>query len=527
MAGMRQIPFLKKKAAGDRPDGKVFRFRLRYGFAALPVVLVLIAVMIWLSYRSIYDMQRSIVDSLEEGASSSLNSWVGSVISEMEIHRTNIESFFADEEAMEEYLAGTYEHYEKYPLGVYVGDDSGYYADASGWDGGEDYVVTERQWYLEGKDSYAFRFGEPYIDAMTGRICVSVAARMHYDEAVRVMVADLYMDYPESLVRELNAEETLDGVLLVSGKGQIVITGSGQGLDGNTLADLDGQSLTELSGAQSRELAELLAEGAASENANPDGSADSNALGVASGETAVYTLGSGLHKTYAYVTYARAADWYLVALIDGSTLIAPILKFLPLVVLLGVLAILALTWLAGKYEASVAEMQHRATTDKLTGLLNRDGFRRELEPGGKIRTEGMLILLDLDNFKAINDNLGHPEGDKVLTLFAELLSDFFDRPNNRCARIGGDEFAVIITRAISQESAVHMMERFMKRSREAFRADYEAYGLSVSAGAAFCSPERDYDALYKTADALLYTAKTGGKGRFCVEETQAAADSKV
>jgi len=483
---------MNRQAAAGKGKRKAPRLRFRYGFAAVPVVTVLILVVLGLSVNSVYSMQQSIIVSLEQGCADTLGKWAESVTAELELHRSNIEGFFDDQEAMGIYISGTYGQYESYPLGIYMGDDTGYYYDGSGWSGGDDYVVTERPWYQDGKDSRDFVFGEPYLDAMTGKICISVSARLDWDEAVRVLAADMYMDYPQQLVRALHDTNELDEVMLVAGQGRVVMAASQSGIEGSDLSAMDVPRY--------QKAAELIADGAEAD------------------EGLVCTVSGRLNRTRAYLVSVPGTGWYIVTYMKDSTLLAPLLRFLPLAALLGILAVAALVYLAGKYVRSVAEMEHRATTDKLTGILNREGFRRAVEPDGQTITTGMLILLDLDNFKSVNDNLGHPEGDRVLVLFAELMKQFFDRSTNRYARIGGDEFAVVIEHEITTGTAVHMLERFNAKVHETFDETYGAYGLSVSAGAAFCRPDRNYTALYKRADELLYQAKTDGKGRFHVEE---------
>ena len=91
-----------------------------------------------------------------------------------------------------------------------------------------------------------------------------------------------------------------------------------------------------------------------------------------------------------------------------------------------------------------------AAREKLTGLLNREGFEKHMEEFlHSPHSLGVLILLDLDNFKKINDSLGHPQGDKVLKIFAGALKGVF-RQHDYVGRIGGDEFTVFIPNALPQ-----------------------------------------------------------------------------
>ena len=114
--------------------------------------------------------------------------------------------------------------------------------------------------------------------------------------------------------------------------------------------------------------------------------------------------------------------------------------------------------------AAAAELARRASVDPLTGLANRAGFSRRLrealagleEPGPPGAPRGpapALLLLDLDDFKTINDSLGHSSGDEVLRVVAERLRGCL-RPGDLAARLGGDEFAVLVPQVGDEDEAV-------------------------------------------------------------------------
>jgi len=262
-------------------------FGFQYGFAAVPVVLALIVVLLGLSIHSIYSMRENIVLSEEAASADAVDQWVERVKRELNIHRTNMEAFFSDREAMEDYLLSTYDVFEEYPMGIYMGDETGYYFDSSGWIAGDDFIVTERQWFLEGKDTYNFTFGTPYIDAFTGNICVSVSARMHDQDTVTVMAADLYTDYPEELVLNLKETSSLDEVMLVDGTEKTVVASSDKNLNGLILTDLSGSLYKKISGM------------------------------LENGET------SASGTNIIWITHAEAADWYVVGVMKRSAMLGP------------------------------------------------------------------------------------------------------------------------------------------------------------------------------------------------------------
>jgi diguanylate cyclase (GGDEF)-like protein/PAS domain S-box-containing protein len=158
-------------------------------------------------------------------------------------------------------------------------------------------------------------------------------------------------------------------------------------------------------------------------------------------------------------------------------------------------------------------------TDPLTGLLNRRAFRERLEQelrrlkqsGGR----GALAYVDLDNFKAVNDRLGHAAGDDLLRSLAAIMR-LRVRPEDLVARIGGDEFVIWMS-DVASEVAVRRMEELVQASREALEwhsADPD-HPLGLSLGLVLCDPERldTADKLLADADKAMYQAKRAGKGR--------------
>lgn len=172
-----------------------------------------------------------------------------------------------------------------------------------------------------------------------------------------------------------------------------------------------------------------------------------------------------------------------------------------------------------RMENQLSEARTEAEYDRLTGLYNRNGFeRRAAEFLRQDHPRGVLILLDLDNFKQINDCEGHPEGDRVLRRFAGCLSGTF-RQGDVTGRIGGDEFVVLIPnsmqRGILEEKFVILLEEI----RRALGEWYEKYRVSASIGAVLVDGTvRDYKKPYRCADTALYISKYLGKDCFYINE---------
>ncbi len=124
--------------------------------------------------------------------------------------------------------------------------------------------------------------------------------------------------------------------------------------------------------------------------------------------------------------------------------------------------------------------------DDLTGLYNRRGFsdlgEQHLKLARRSARAVLLVYLDVDDLKTINDTLGHQMGDRALTRVADVLRETF-RQSDIIARIGGDEFAVMALEA-SEENESHLLDRLKKRFKEVNRESTVPYELSVSVGAA-------------------------------------------
>ena len=164
-----------------------------------------------------------------------------------------------------------------------------------------------------------------------------------------------------------------------------------------------------------------------------------------------------------------------------------------------------------KLESAIDETKR----DPLTGLYNRKGIEEEINILlQKNPNVGIMMMLDLDNFKKINDNEGHQIGDKALKVFANCLRKIF-RPEDIIARMGGDEFTVFIASHLNEQSMKQKCERLLEQSRIALKEYYKKYNVSVSIGVAYISNDtKTYEQLYKSSDSALYKAKNSGKNTF-------------
>ena len=187
------------------------------------------------------------------------------------------------------------------------------------------------------------------------------------------------------------------------------------------------------------------------------------------------------------------------------------------------------------------QLIQQAYTDSLTGMPNRAMFRKKLED--EVATAGerpvTVLLLDIDDFKLVNDNLGHSSGDELLTTIAERLRSQV-RPGDVLARLGGDEFAILL-RELDPADASSLAERLLAVAHETIRLGSRDITCSLSIGIATstgCEPSASglvcADQLLGNADLAMYAAKRAGRNGYAIfdptmtmsvlEEAQQRAD---
>lgn len=168
-----------------------------------------------------------------------------------------------------------------------------------------------------------------------------------------------------------------------------------------------------------------------------------------------------------------------------------------------------------------AELQHRALHDPLTDLANRSLFResssRSLARAAREDRSVAVLFLDVDDFKQINDSLGHAAGDRMLQAIAERLRSCI-RAYDVAARLGGDEFGVLVEES-DVGVATAVADLIMRSMEKPILLVGHQVTVGCSLGIAVSDPERaDVDELLRNADAAMYMAKSRGKGRYEIFE---------
>ncbi|SHG58348.1 diguanylate cyclase (GGDEF) domain-containing protein [Kaistia soli DSM 19436] len=174
--------------------------------------------------------------------------------------------------------------------------------------------------------------------------------------------------------------------------------------------------------------------------------------------------------------------------------------------------------------AAQSELERQARTDFLTGLPNRRQFEmslhREWRRAARTRTDLAVILFDADNFKGLNDKHGHAIGDEMLKLVAGVLDEAARRPGDLPARIGGEEFAMVLADTTA-EGAAFVAERIRSDLEARSLSDHggiRAVTLSAGVAATLGGAAGSATALLAAADAALYLAKQNGRDRVQVHQ---------
>lgn len=164
------------------------------------------------------------------------------------------------------------------------------------------------------------------------------------------------------------------------------------------------------------------------------------------------------------------------------------------------------------------QLRREAQEDGLTGILNRKGALCSIEKALAGSGDGTLLLMDIDNFKKVNDTYGHMAGDRVLVMLAEILQKNM-RKGDVVARLGGDEFLAYLTGCSIREIASKRVESIEEQFRKAAEP-YSLANLTVSTGIAVRKDESTFEELYREADRALYQVKNGKKGGYAFGEKE-------
>ncbi len=163
-------------------------------------------------------------------------------------------------------------------------------------------------------------------------------------------------------------------------------------------------------------------------------------------------------------------------------------------------------------------LEQRANFDGLTGLLSRDSFFSRMESLRVRNQSNVLMIVDVDHFKKINDNFGHPIGDEALILLGSVFRRIL-RTNDVVGRIGGEEFGIFLPDTSASEGQIigeiirHEIENTIFEPHHKMR-----HVITVSIGVTDIAPHQDRAALMGNADTALFTAKRRGRNQVALFE---------
>jgi len=172
-------------------------------------------------------------------------------------------------------------------------------------------------------------------------------------------------------------------------------------------------------------------------------------------------------------------------------------------------------------EAELEHVSEQVREDQLTGTLNRrgldDAMQREIARAQRKHTPLCVAILDLDNFKKLNDTYGHQAGDDALVHLTNVVKKTL-RPTDIVARFGGEEFVIVFAET-DVKQAVDVMRRLQRElTKRFFLHDNERLLITFSAGVAALRPDESQDAILARADKAMYQAKLQGKNRVVTAE---------
>ena len=303
------------KQGVERAGKRSLGIRAKLIAVIIPIVIIIIVSFFALSRNVIVEKAEAELIARSEGYAKDIYAWSNQILTELTLYRDSIESGeFADDDEILEYMKISVDRNSAYPVGLYMGDDSGIYLDASGWVPEDDWVLTERDWYLEGKAHETFAFGEPYYDSLTGDMCVSATVRMSNQDVVRVLAVDVYLDYACDLVSQIAAKGS-GRSFLVTKSSQTVIAHPDESMMAVTL---DAPGLDKLYADVGRALSE--------------------------GKRGLVSLKGNRGTYFVCIDEISGTDWLLVSYVSRSDVLADLerLEFIMILIAVGAAAVLSL-----------------------------------------------------------------------------------------------------------------------------------------------------------------------------------------
>lgn len=478
-----------------QPDGSGYRANKRRMLVSV-LVLSVLAVIIVVMFHYMYDSARKSI----------LNTWENNVIQlarnteytlvhsvdAVNMSSYDIEKMIADGSSNDEirdYLIREKNGYasivDNNYTGVY-GYVRGEYLEATGWQPPEDYVPTQRPWYTEAVENNGkVTFVSTYTSLQTKELMISVSKLL--SDGNSVLAIDVYIDGLRNQLYDLVLRKGVKSAFVVDSKGNVVLHSDEYEIGKNYLTDGD---------EYHKDLV-------------------SRALDIAGGDG--YSEEDAENDEIIFAEDIND-DWCAVIVLNESAQLRSIqYVYIALVAFLG-LAIVIWFLISGRVDrkfreaerlsTEVTEVKEIAETDALSGLRNRrsgeEGVRALISKG----TKGLFLLMDVDDFKSVNDTYGHDVGDLVIVAVADALRNTF-REGDIVFRLGGDEYAVYVPGLTDDEARDHLVERIRAEIGRIAIPEMDNRPVVSSIGASyFLAEEGDtFEDLYQRADQEMYEEK--------------------
>jgi len=292
---------------------KGMSIRLKLICIVIPIFLVLVISFFALARNMVDKTSKERLEAESQVYTEQISSWTNQIFGELQVYLDTIETGgFKNDDEILAYMETTVDKNEAYSVGLYMGDDSGVYLDGSGWVPGDDWVLVERDWYIDGKDNEELAFGEPYYDSMTGQVCVSASVLVDYDKATRVLATDVYLDYVSSLMTEIADKSDVEALLVTTGT-QTVIAHIDENMMAVTLDSDDIDSLYNNIGKH-----------------------------VADGKTGFVSVDGDDGEYYVCMNPVEHSDWYLVTYVKEKTVMSGLHKMELYMIVIAIIAAIIL-----------------------------------------------------------------------------------------------------------------------------------------------------------------------------------------
>ena len=246
-------------------------------------------------------------------------------------------------------------------------------------------------------------------------------------------------------------------------------------------------------------------------------------------DKSIYTLTTSMFENF--MERNMDMNQSVSAFIKKHLLLFCAMAFLFVLVLASAIFLFVLFETKRRKDRQINHAMNMANRDSMTGLFNRIAFEKKVSGILTHQEEnetGVFVMIDIDDFKKVNDSLGHAKGDYVIVSVANLLISTF-RGGDLKGRMGGDEFAVFMRNVSDIEDVKHKMRIFQIAIKDYFEKSELEIKVTCSIGISWCKGKQEagsFSKLYKAADEGLYQVKKSGKNAFSIVSMDALPDSE-